>query len=82
MIQVGRAGKIRSQVHLHYDRAGTGVDQRYGMGRNCAPARAAKTIVKTYAIDGDCTQLGALLVNDVTAVVPRRSRDHRASVLR
>jgi hypothetical protein len=52
------------------------------MGRNCAPARAAKTIVKTYAIDGDCTQLGALLVNDVTAVVPRRSRDHRASVLR
>ena len=35
-----------------------------------APVRAAKTIVKTYAIDGDCAQLGALLVNDVTACVP------------
>ena len=35
-----------------------------------APVRATKTIVKTYAIDGDCAQLGALLVNDVTACVP------------
>ena len=35
-----------------------------------APLRAAKTIVKTYAIDGDCALLGALLVNDVTACVP------------
>ena len=35
-----------------------------------APVRAAKTIVKTYAIDGDCAQLGALLVNDVTACAP------------
>ncbi|MGZ5841758.1 MAG: hypothetical protein ACXWJ8_07455 [Xanthobacteraceae bacterium] len=35
-----------------------------------APVRAAKTIVKTYAIDGDCAQLGALLINDVTACVP------------
>jgi hypothetical protein len=35
-----------------------------------APVRAAKTIVKTYAIDGDCTQLGSLLVNEVTACVP------------
>src|SRR3954468_1657883 len=35
-----------------------------------APVRTAKTIVKTYAIDGDCAQLGALLVNDVTACVP------------
>ena len=38
-----------------------------------APVRAAKTIVKTYAIDGDCTQLSALLVNDVTACVPGES---------
>jgi hypothetical protein len=35
-----------------------------------APVRAAKTIVKTYAIDGDCAQLGALLVNEVTACAP------------
>ena len=35
-----------------------------------APVRAAKTIVKTYAIDGDCAQLGSLLVNEVTACTP------------
>jgi hypothetical protein len=35
-----------------------------------APVRAAKTIVKTYAIDGDCALLGSLLVNEVTACVP------------
>lgn len=35
-----------------------------------APVRAAKTIVKTYAVDGECAQLGALLVNEVTACTP------------
>jgi hypothetical protein len=35
-----------------------------------APVRANKTIVKTYALDGDCAQLGALLVNEVTACTP------------
>src|SRR5258708_26671568 len=35
-----------------------------------APVRAAKTIAKTYAIDGDSAHLRALLVNDVTASVP------------
>jgi hypothetical protein len=35
-----------------------------------APVRSAKTIVKTFAIDGDCAQLGALLVNEVTACAP------------
>ena len=35
-----------------------------------APVRANKTIVKTYAIDGDCAQLGSLLVNEVTACTP------------
>ena len=34
------------------------------------PLRAAKTTVKTFAVDGDCNQLGAILVNDVTACVP------------
>jgi hypothetical protein len=34
------------------------------------PVRKAKTIVKTFAIDNDCTQIGALLLNDVTACTP------------
>ena len=34
------------------------------------PVRAAKTTVKTFAADGDCGQIGAILVNDVTACAP------------
>jgi hypothetical protein len=34
------------------------------------PVRPAKTIVKTYAVDADCRQLGSILVNDVTACAP------------
>ena len=30
------------------------------------PLRAAKTIVKTFAVDGACGELGSILVNDVT----------------
>src|ERR1051325_4295605 len=35
-----------------------------------APLRASKTIVKTFEADGDCAQLAAVLVNDVTACQP------------
>jgi hypothetical protein len=35
-----------------------------------APVRANKTVVKTYSADGDCAQLGAVLVNEVTACAP------------
>ena len=35
-----------------------------------APVRSAKTIVKTFAADGDCAQLGSLLVNEVAACTP------------
>ena len=35
-----------------------------------APLRPAKTIVKTFSTEGDCTQLGSLLVNEVTACQP------------
>lgn len=34
------------------------------------PVRAAKTVVKTFATEGECAQLGALLVNEVTACTP------------
>lgn len=30
------------------------------------PVRAAKTIVKTFALDGSCSQVGSVLVNSVT----------------
>ena len=34
------------------------------------PLRAAKTVVKTFEVDGDCAALGSILVNDVTACAP------------
>lgn len=34
------------------------------------PLRAAKTVVKTFEVAGDCAGLGAILVNDVTACAP------------
>jgi hypothetical protein len=34
------------------------------------PLRAGRTIVKTFAIDTKCAQIGALLVNAVSACVP------------
>lgn len=35
-----------------------------------APVRPAKTIVKTFSTEGDCGQLGSMLVNEVTACQP------------
>jgi hypothetical protein len=35
-----------------------------------APVRPAKTIVRTFLVDAECQQIGAILVNDVTACVP------------
>jgi hypothetical protein len=35
-----------------------------------APVRGAKTIVKTFAVEGECAQLGAVLLNEVTACAP------------
>ena len=34
------------------------------------PVRRAKTIVKSFAVDGECGQIGSILVNDVTACTP------------
>ena len=34
------------------------------------PVRAGRTIVKTYAIETKCAQVGAVLVNDVSACTP------------
>jgi hypothetical protein len=34
------------------------------------PVRAAKTMVRAFAVDADCRQLGSILVNDVTACAP------------
>ena len=34
------------------------------------PVRAAKTVVRAFIVDIDCHQLGAVLVNDVTACTP------------
>jgi hypothetical protein len=35
-----------------------------------APVRDAKTVVKTFAIDGGCSEVGSILVNDVTTCAP------------
>lgn len=34
------------------------------------PVRAMKTNVRTFPVDGDCAQIGSVLVNDITACVP------------
>src|SRR5262245_24728355 len=34
------------------------------------PVRAQKTSVKTFVTDGVCTQMSAILVNDITACTP------------
>jgi hypothetical protein len=34
------------------------------------PVRAAKTMVRAFAVDSDCRQIGSILVNDVTACAP------------
>jgi hypothetical protein len=34
------------------------------------PVRAGRTMVKTFAIDTKCAQVGAVLVNDVSACAP------------
>ena len=34
------------------------------------PVRAAKTMVRTFVVDAECGQMGAILVNDVVACTP------------
>jgi hypothetical protein len=34
------------------------------------PLRGGKTMVRTYGVDGDCAQIGSLLVNDISACTP------------
>ena len=35
-----------------------------------APLRPMKTVVRTFSVETECTQISAILVNDVTACVP------------
>lgn len=35
-----------------------------------APVRAAKTVVKTFVTEGECTQMSKVLVNEVSACAP------------
>jgi len=35
-----------------------------------APLRASKTVVRAFDVEGDCGQIGSILVNDVTACAP------------
>lgn len=37
------------------------------------PLRAAKTMVRTFVLEGPCGQIGSILVNDVTACAPADS---------
>jgi hypothetical protein len=36
------------------------------------PVRGEKTIVKTYSVDGACTEIRSILVNDITACAPAK----------
>src|SRR5262245_52615348 len=46
-----------------------GVTQRR-MVTEMGPVRSQRTNVRTFPTDGDCGQIGAILVNDVTACAP------------
>ena len=47
------------------------------------PVRSAKTIVRTFAVEAECRQIGSILVNDVTACAPAsRARVSTASASR
>jgi hypothetical protein len=46
-----------------------GVIQRR-MAIEMGPLRRAKTILKAFELDGECGQIGSILVNDVTACAP------------
>jgi hypothetical protein len=50
-----------------FDREGT-INRR--MIVEIGPLRAAKTIVRTFSVERDCGQIGAILLNDVTACAP------------
>jgi hypothetical protein len=40
------------------------------MATELGPVRGAKTNVRTFIVDGDCGQIGSILVNDITACTP------------
>jgi hypothetical protein len=54
------------------------------------PVRGSKTVVKAFDVEGDCAQIGSVLVNDVTACAPgdpgtcldRLALSSRASAIR
>jgi hypothetical protein len=46
-----------------------GIVQRR-LATEMGPLRAAKTIVKTFTIEDKCDDIGAILLNDVTACAP------------
>lgn len=43
---------------------------RHRLIAELGPVRAAKTVVKAFAVDSPCAQVGAFLVNDVSACTP------------
>ena len=46
-----------------------GVVQRR-VSADMGPVRGAKTVVKSFNIDGGCDEIGSILLNDVTACAP------------
>ena len=46
-----------------------GVVQRR-VAADMGPVRAAKTMVKTFTLDGTCDEIGSVLVNEVAACTP------------
>ena len=39
------------------------------------PVRGQKTVVRTFEVEGECTAIGSILVNDVTACAPAAPSD-------
>src|SRR5262245_52422678 len=65
-----KADRPVESFKLHLVMLGTENTMQRRMVVDIAPIRRSKTIIRTYEFERDCTQIGAILVNDVQACAP------------
>lgn len=56
------------KLDLVFFRTDGSIERR--LATELGPIRATKTMVRTFAPEGECKQIGAVLVNDVTGCAP------------
>jgi hypothetical protein len=66
-VELNLAESVQSKCRLSFNR--DGIIQRR-LVAEMGPVYRSKTIIKTFEIEGECGQIGSILVNDVTACTP------------